>query len=417
MVYVPWKWRVTIMAALKRINQDDLRTHNLSVVINTLLRSSEPLSRADLAKETGLTKATMSLLTSMLLEHRILKEGVPSVQSVYGRPSTPLSINGGAVCGIGVQINTDGYGYMVLDLDGTVVAERWISKNLQTADATAIFGDLDTMLSDQISTLQSRGYTISGAGLALPGLVANRTELLGARNLGWERLDLMQFPVVERLNMIAGNEANMAAIAQLPGYAAYRRDDCLVGANSSFIYVSTDIGIGGALVRDGRVIVGDHGFAGEIGHLAVEMDGPVCRCGRHGCLEVYAGRRSMIEAAGIASGDESFNIDAVTELFRRLRQGDPQVEAIVDRGMEAMGSALASLINLSDMDTVLIGGMWNLFDDEYLQKLRNGIQRRILSRNIVDVRIMSANTLPRPALYGAALTGLRRFVDDPLQFM
>lgn len=101
------------MTVLKRINQDDLRNHNLSVVLNTMLRSTSAFSRADLAKETGLTKATMSLLVSMLLSHHIVKEGAPLVQSVYGRPSTPLSIAGGSVCGIGIQINTDGYGYEI----------------------------------------------------------------------------------------------------------------------------------------------------------------------------------------------------------------------------------------------------------------------------------------------------------------
>ena len=76
------------MATLKRINQDDLRNHNLSVVLNQVLRSPQPLSRADLAKATGLTKATMSLLVSLLIEHGVLREGVPLVQAVYGRPST-----------------------------------------------------------------------------------------------------------------------------------------------------------------------------------------------------------------------------------------------------------------------------------------------------------------------------------------
>ena len=98
------------MTVLKRINQDDLRNHNLSVVLNTMLRSTSAFSRADLAKETGLTKATMSLLVSMLLSHHIVKEGAPLVQSVYGRPSTPLSIAGGSVCGIGIQINHYGEG-------------------------------------------------------------------------------------------------------------------------------------------------------------------------------------------------------------------------------------------------------------------------------------------------------------------
>ena len=83
------------MTTLRRINQDDLRNHNLSVVISTLLRAAEPMSRAELAKQTGLTKVTMSLLVSMLVDNGVVREGTPSVQSSYGRPSTPLLIAAG----------------------------------------------------------------------------------------------------------------------------------------------------------------------------------------------------------------------------------------------------------------------------------------------------------------------------------
>ena len=114
------------MASLRSINQDDLRNHNLSVVLDSLLRATEPMSRADLAKKTGLTKAAMSVLVSLMLDNEILVEGAPSGQSLYGRPSIPLEIKGGRLCGMGLQANTDGYGVVVLDLDGSVVGEQWV---------------------------------------------------------------------------------------------------------------------------------------------------------------------------------------------------------------------------------------------------------------------------------------------------
>ena len=112
------------MASLRRINQDDLRNHNLSVVIDTLLRASTPMSRANLAKETGLTKATMSLLVSLLIDAGIVKEGEPQNSSSYGRPSTPLALGGGKVCGIGMQVNTDGYGCVALDINRDTLGRR-----------------------------------------------------------------------------------------------------------------------------------------------------------------------------------------------------------------------------------------------------------------------------------------------------
>ena len=278
------------MANLRRINQEDLRNHNLSVTLDTLLRAQKPMSRADLAKETGLTKATLSLLASMLIESGVVQEGEPVVSTTYGRPSTPLEIHGGSIAGIGLQINTDGYGCLALDLNGDTLGREWVSEDMTGTDPYEIFAKLDAMAFPLESRLKRRGCKVVGAGLALPGIVTDDMWLLVARNLGWENVNLTRFNVVRRLDVVAGNEAKMAAIAQIPGYATERASFLnVVDRTDSFIYLSTDIGIGGAVVRDGEVVMGSHGFAGEIGHLSVAMDGPLCSCGRHGCLEAFCG--------------------------------------------------------------------------------------------------------------------------------
>ena len=258
------------MAGLRRINQEDLRNHNLSVVLDTLLRAEKPMSRADLAKETGLTKATLSLLASMLIDSGVVQEGEPVVSTTYGRPSTPLEIRGGSIAGIGLQINTDGYGCLALDLNGDTLGREWVSEDMTGTDPYEIFAKLDAMTFPLESRLKRRGCKVVGAGFALPGIVTDDMWLLVARNLGWENVNLTRFNVVRRLDVVAGNEAKMAAIAQIPGYATERAPFLnVVDRTDSFIYLSTDIGIGGAVVRDGEVVMGSHGFAGEIGHLFV----------------------------------------------------------------------------------------------------------------------------------------------------
>ncbi|WP_346683137.1 ROK family transcriptional regulator [Bifidobacterium pullorum] len=405
------------MAALRRINQDDLRNHNLSVVIDTLLRTTEPLSRAELAKRTGLTKATMSLLVSMLVDDGVVREGEPSVQSSYGRPSTPLLIAGGRYCGIGLQVNTDGYGVIVLDLDGTVISERWVDTDMSAPDADEVFAELDALAMEQEALLAERGCTVAGAGLALPGLVTGDMRLLMARNLGWEQLDLTRFDVMRRLDVTAGNEANMAALAQIPGYAMRRDGDGIVGPSESFIYLSTDVGIGGAVVRNGHVEIGDHGFGGELGHTSVELRGPVCRCGRRGCLETYAGRRAMVESAGIASGSAAARRESVDELIDRWCAGDVRVAAVVNKAIEAMVSSIASAINVCDIETVVLGGVWSQFGSEIAVQMQSALQRQVLGYPEVRARVLMADVTSRPALVGAAAMGLRHFVDDPMRFV
>lgn len=406
------------MANLRRINQEDLRNHNLSVTLDTLLRAQKPMSRADLAKETGLTKATLSLLASMLIESGVVQEGEPVVSATYGRPSTPLEIHGGSIAGIGLQINTDGYGCLALDLNGDTLGREWVSEDMTGTDPYEIFAKLDAMTFPLESRLKRRGCKVVGAGLALPGIVTDDMWLLVARNLGWENVNLTRFNVVRRLDVVAGNEAKMAAIAQIPGYATERASFLnVVDRTDSFIYLSTDIGIGGAVVRDGEVVMGSHGFAGEIGHLSVAMDGPLCSCGRHGCLEAFAGRRALVEAAGIAEDGDATSSEAIDMFLQRWRAGDSDVAKVVDQAADALVSAIASAVNLVDVDTVLLGGLWTHFGDELATVLEGRLRSEILGYPNVKIRVFVPPVALHPSLYGAAEMGLRRFIENPLGYM
>ena len=406
------------MANLRRINQEDLRNHNLSVTLDTLLRAQKPMSRADLAKETGLTKATLSLLASMLIESGVVQEGEPVVSTTYGRPSTPLEIHGGSIAGIGLQINTDGYGCLALDLNGDTLGREWVSEDMTGTDPYEIFAKLDAMTFPLESRLKRRGCKVVGAGFALPGIVTDDMWLLVARNLGWENVNLTRFNVVRRLDVVAGNEAKMAAIAQIPGYATERASFLnVVDRTESFIYLSTDIGIGGAVVRDGEVVMGSHGFAGEIGHLSVAMDGPLCSCGRHGCLEAFAGRRALVEAAGIAEDGDATSSEAIDMFLQRWRAGDSDVAKVVDQAADALVSAIASAVNLVDVDTVLLGGLWTHFGDELATVLEGRLRSEILGYPNVKIRVFVPPVALHPSLYGAAEMGLRRFIENPLGYM
>ena len=406
------------MANLRRINQEDLRNHNLSVTLDTLLRAQKPMSRADLAKETGLTKATLSLLASMLIESGVVQEGEPVVSTTYGRPSTPLEIRGGSIAGIGLQINTDGYGCLALDLNGDTLGREWVSEDMTGTDPYEIFAKLDAMTFPLESRLKRRGCKVVGAGFALPGIVTDDMWLLVARNLGWENVNLTRFNVVRRLDVVAGNEAKMAAIAQIPGYATERAPFLnVVDRTDFFIYLSTDIGIGGAVVRDGEVVMGSHGFAGEIGHLSVAMDGPLCSCGRHGCLEAFAGRRALVEAAGIAEDGDATSSEAIDMFLQRWRAGDSDVAKVVDQAADALVSAIASAVNLVDVDTVLLGGLWTHFGDELATVLEGRLRSEILGYPNVKIRVFVPPVALHPSLYGAAEMGLRRFIENPLGYM
>lgn len=413
------------MPVSKSINQDDLRNHNLSVVLSTMARSREALSRAALAKETGLTKATLSLLSDILLRNGVIRQLAPASGSSYGRPSTPLAFQPGRWAGIGMQINTDGFGYTVLDLDGSAVESDWRERTMDDVDPDDIFAELDRMMGPVERRLAERGYVVTGADLALPGLVTNDNRLLVARNFGWRDLDLNRFAVVERLHAVAENEATLAAIAQIPGYAAQRPSgDWPIGSSDSFVYVSTDIGIGGAYVREGQIVRGDHGFAGEIGHMCVDVHGGLCRCGRHGCLETIAGRRAVMAATGLAatngragtSSDIRGN-DLPSRLVSAWHGGDTSAALTVESAVSALAAAIASTVNLVDVGNVVLGGLWSEFGDDLRADLERRVQSQILARDEVRIRLMFPPLTVHPAMHGAAVMGLHRLVRSPMEFL
>ncbi|MBO5633557.1 MAG: ROK family transcriptional regulator [Aeriscardovia sp.] len=404
------------MAKLYKINRDNLRDHNLSVVIQTLLNSTDPMSRADLAKSTGLTKAAMSMLVEILIKNKVIQQLSPIPDSTFGRPSVPLAFYPHHWVGIGLQVNTDGYGFTVLDLAGETIYSQWVDDTMLNVVPEDIFTQLDHMLQPVENELIALGYTICGASIAVPGLVENKTTLVNARNLKWQNINLQDFNVIRRLHAVAANEADLAAIAQLPGYAS--ADQSIRPIPKSFIYLSTDIGISGAVVSNGTVVHGEHNFAGEIGHLSVDWNGPQCSCGRRGCLEQYAGRRALVEAAHIADGDAAVTRQSVKRLLEAWKQHDTDAEKAISRGMKAMASGLCSAINLLDISNVILGGFWVNFTDAVAKQLEKDIQGIALGRDAsLKVNVDLAPFADHPALRGAALVGLRRLIDHPMRFL
>lgn len=395
-----------------KADQDSLRDHNLSLLLETLLGEGRPLSRAELAKRTGLTKATVSLLIALLLRTGVLVELAPD-SSTVGRPSRPLGIAPTSLFGVGLQINTDGYGFSLVRLDGRIQAGTWVGRDMEGIGPKQVFADLSGLVLPAVHQAQEQGMLMAGAAIGLPGLVEDGHLLLSAPNLGWGRCDLHQFPLIRDLDVTAANEANLAAIAQIPGYSTPAVGDEAVGPGASFLYLSTDIGIGGAVVEDGHLHTGGRGFAGEFGHLSVDMDGPLCACGRHGCLEMYAGRRALVEAAGIAGHGESAQSVSARRLVAAWKAGDPAAREALDRGLRAMESALVSLINVTDIPTVVLGGFWTNFDRGFAIDIQQHLQRSVLAGSRQKVSVLLAGRGGHPALAGAARLGLHRFVAHP----
>ena len=238
---------------------------------------------------------------------------------------------------MGLQANTDGYGVVVLDLTVPLWGSSGSTPTWVNADERAIFARLDELALRQEEALARKVMCLPVPVWHCRASSPICDRLARAISVG-ETFDLKRFDVVKRLDPVALQRGQCRRVGTGSGYATQRKDSGRICRRIRFGYMSTDVGIGGAVIREGRVVSGDHGFGGELGHVSVDMRGPVCRCGRRGCLEVYAGRRSMVSAAGIASSDTAATRSAIDELIDRWHQRDAQTVAVVEKALEAMAS-------------------------------------------------------------------------------
>ena len=387
--------------------QGSLRETNLALVVRAVLGAAVPPSRADVAAATSMTRSTVSRLVDDLIAGGLLVELEQVAAAGPGRPATPLAASP-RVAALGLQVNAGSLAATVVALDGTCLAEDVEEGDFVDSEPGPVLARLGRLARTVLAGLPSSTRLV-GCGLALPGIVSiGPGILLRAPNLGWSDVRPSDFVDAEALGVLdltLGNEADLAAltVAQVsPGRMGPLRD---------FIYLSGEIGIGGAAVVDGRVMTGRHGWAGEIGHVGVDPDGPPCPCGSTGCLERYAGRHALLEAAGLTHDTDP------AELVERIRAGDADATQALDRAAWALAIALAGVVNVLDLPVIVLGGHLGQVADVLRPRLEPQLTRRVLSSRWLAPTIEIVDDDPAPGATGAALAELGRLVDHPARWL
>ncbi|MFF7200041.1 ROK family protein [Streptomyces sp. NPDC008141] len=337
-----------------KADRDTVRRHNLSLVLRAVREAGE-VTRAGVSARVGLTRAAISSLVEQLLESGFLSESGKTFSGQAGRPGTVLKVARTGVAGIGVEINVDYVSVCVVDLAGTDRVRLVEHLDNRGAPPARVLARAAGIAARALTSAVEQQLQPVGAALALPGLVAAGT-VRQAPNLGWSQV-AAELPFADALAALrpglpalpvrSENEANLAALAEL-WFGG-------LGAMRTFLYLTGEIGVGGALVLNGELLRGAHGFAGEIGHVVVAPDGPECRCGSRGCLEQYAGQSALLRAAGI---DETNGAVAVAELERRARAGEAAALTALERAGSMLGRVLSGAVNLFDPDAVVLGGIY-----------------------------------------------------------
>ena len=381
--------------------QAQMRDQNLGVALRGIVDAAEPVSRAQLAAAEGLARATVSGLVDHLIDARLVRELDPAQTQRAGRPAVPLAPARGTVAGVGMEVNVDYLGVRALDLTGDVLAEHVELDDLRGVDAGAVLDRLATLTAPVLEDLTARGVRVAGTALALPGLVDRVTgPLRVAPNLGWRDVD-----VVGALSARLGyptrvaNEANLAARAE-----AHAR-----GGSPSFAYVSGEVGIGGAIVLDGEIFPGRHGWSGEIGHIVVDaFRGPRAS---DGSLEALAGQDAMLRAAGLPA---TARLDA---LLDALSAHDPRATAAVAQAARALGVALASVANVVDVGEVVLGGTFGQLFGHVHDEVAARLAELVIFAPWSPLEVSQARAGQYPAMTGGALAALGRVLADPAEWL
>ncbi|WP_340384128.1 ROK family transcriptional regulator [Streptomyces sp. SS7] len=375
--------------------QQGMRRRNLARVMHTV-SAEGPLSRAAVASRIGLTRAAVSTLVDELIRTGLLEELGPERPGRVGRPGSALAVSGRGPAGLGAEVGVDHLAVCVVDLRGEVRARAVRHGTNRGRSPEPVIGELTELLRAAVAEAEGAGLWPAGLAVAVPGLIARDARtVVRAPNLGWHDTDLGALLPAD-WPLTVDNEANFGGLAEL--WLGERTPQ-------NFLHVSAEIGIGAAVVVDGRLLRGTRGFAGELGHVPVHPDGPRCGCGGRGCLEQYAGEEAVLRAAGLEPGG-----DRVGLLAGRAADGDAEVRRALHEAGTALGIALTGALNLLDPESVVLGGALAGLAPWLLPSLESELARRTAG----PARPVSVSLLgPEGPLLGAAHSVVRAVLDDP----
>ncbi|MER6160935.1 ROK family transcriptional regulator [Streptomyces sp. NPDC001868] len=376
-------------------NQQGMRRRNLSRVMHSV-NAEGPLSRAAVASRIGLTRAAVSTLVDELIRSGLLEELGPERPGRVGRPGSALALSGRGPAGIGAEIGVDHLAVCAVDLRGEVRARAVRQGTNRGRSPEPVIDELTDLVRRVVAEAEGEGLWPAGLAVAVPGLVAGDARtVVRAPNLDWHDTDLGAL-LPAGLPVTVDNEANFGGLAEL-----WLGD----GTPSDFLHVSAEIGIGGAVVVDGRLLRGTRGFAGELGHVPVRPEGPDCACGGRGCLEQYAGEEAVLRAAGLEPGERR-----VEFLAERAAAGDKDVHRALRGAGTALGIALTGAVNLLDPETVVLGGALAALAPWLLPSLERELARRTAGPACAVTVSRLGSEGP---LLGAAHSVVRGVLDDP----
>ena len=387
-------------------NRELIRAINRSHVLNAI-KADGPIGRAEIARRTGLSPATVTSISAKLILQGLVLEKEAG-DSSGGRPPILLVINpkGGYV--VGIKLTETHAVCALTDLEALVIAKAFMP--LSGHDPVQVVDDLTQMVTVFIREQKIAKKQLLGIGIGLAGIVDAEDGILRQSPIyGWDNVPLQNMLQNKlRIPIYIENDVNTLTLTER-WFGHGRGVD-------NFLTVTVGRGVGLGIVVNGQFYRGQTGGAGEFGHITINPDGPLCACGKQGCLEAYVGDPGLIRSAREAFelGELTTSVQDVDDLLALAREGDATAIHIFDQAGRILGIGIANLVNLFNPKKIIISGEGTREGDLLFNPMKESIQQNTMpglyDPNTIEIAPWGDDAWAR----GAAGLVLREVFESPI---
>ena len=376
---------------------------NVSAVLK-VIRDNGSLSRADVAKITGLTPASVTNITKMLIEDEYLVECKVG-QSSGGRPPIMLELNPNARCVIGISIGVGMIDVVITNLSAEIILKKSIEINEERYDYDFVFKELVKLINEVIECSKIEKEKILGAGVALHGIVNARTGMsIYSPYYGWKEINIKE-ALENELNLGVYVDNDVRAMALGESWFGITKN---IG---NFVTLNISNSIGAGIIINNKPYYGVDFSAGEIGHIVVEGDGDKCNCGNYGCLETVASNNNITKKAIklIKQGTNSvlkelkadINQLTIEDISEAAKLEDELAISIIKEAARYIGIAITNLINILNPTSIVVVG--EIFENTFyaIETLNEIVKNRGMKLSSENVRIIKSMLGRDAAVVGA----------------
>ena len=391
----------------------NINNFNKHSAVDLIRFATTGISRTDLAEEMGLTRAAVTLIVNDLLENGVILEA-ESRAIPNGRPPVVLEINPKRGLVAAVDMGATHVNIALADFSAKIIEETSFPFDIKQGPQVCL-AEVRRILQELLDRYGISISEIMAVGVGVPGPVIKDAGMVMSPPImpGWDR-----YPIRQTLEEAWGcpvslnNDAELGALGEW-AYGAGRGEK-----NLAFIKVGS--GIGAGLIINQQIYGGTTGSAGEIGHITIEENGPLCTCGNHGCMEAFAGgnaiaiqARKMVQTGKrtLLSNIPLENITA-REVAESARRGDLPSQEIIMRAGTFIGIAIAGVVNLFNPSAVIIGGGVAQAGDLLTTSIRQAVRDRSLHASEQSVHITTAMLGQRSSLIGATVQAINIAIHD-----